>query len=451
VLGIAAMAVAVSAAAALPAPAAGDGRLWYLSCTGDGGGDGSLEAPFGRAARAVVNAAAGDSIVVLPVDDPAPECVVELANGQRLMGAGVTPRPRLTRVVTAASTVVADLEIVGSEREALAITGGEVTIQDVVIRDAVLGVLVDGGDVRVAMERVTIEGSTADAILVRSRGRGATEVYLRECTVTGSENDGLEVVADDDATVVMEVVDSRFEHLAGQPCRLTVHDEAAVAATLESTEMSDVGFGVVAFVDAGGALDLEVDNLVATGVEVTGVNLVLDSTSTPRARVNAVISGGRIAKTGGSGHGVRLTASGSGTMTARIEGLTVNGGVEYDRGISVEAREGASRLDVALVGNRVEVGPAALEGIMVRARDAATVCAQLRDNVVHGGSVGIALGHRDGGRLELAADRDDDVDAATVEALVRAANRAASGVAVRTEAPVRLVTGCGDVLRGDGG
>jgi len=451
VLGIAVVAVALCATAAPPAPGAVDGEeLWYLACAGRGGGDGSLADPFRRAEDAILHAAAGDSIVVLPIDDPSPECVVELAPGQRLVGADATPRPRVARVVTAADTVVADLEIVGSEREAIAVTGGEVTIQDVAIREAAVGVLVVGGDVTLVMERVTIDGATTGAVHVLAGGRGTLEVSLRRCAVTGSSNEGLELVVHDDATVVMEVVGSRFENIAGPACQLAIQGEASVDATIESVEMSGVGFGVVGFVEADSALDLEIHDLVAIGVEATGVNLVLGSDSTSKARVNADITGGRIAKSGGSGHGVRLTASGSGTMTARVEDTTVDGGVDFDRGISAEAREGDGRLDVAIVGNRVEVGPAALEGILVRARDGTTVCAELHDNVVDGGSVGIAVEQRDGGRIAMAADRNGDVDASTIERVLRAANRAAT-VVVTAEEPVRLVTACGREPRADGG
>jgi hypothetical protein len=451
VLGIALL-TAASVHATAPTPDAGDeGRVWFLRCLGQEAGDGSAELPFQSAENAVLHAAAGDTIMVLPVDAAsAPACVIELAPGQRLVGADATPRPRVTRVTAAAGTEVIGLDVVGSGREAITISEGTVVLRDVVVRDAAGGVLVDGSDVRVVMERVTVDGVVSDAVLIESRGSGTTEVSLRACTVTRSD-DGVVVAAFADAAVTLELVGSRFEDIAARPCWLTVHDEATVEARIEHAQMTDVGFGVLGFVRDGAVLDLEVDSLVATGIEVTGVNVVLDTTSTPTARVTAGISGGRITKSGGSGHGVRLTAAGSGVMTASVTGIAVNGGVEFDRGISAEAREGDGRLDVTLTDNRVVVGPAALAGIMVRARDGATACAEVRDNTVDGGSVGIAVGHRDGGHLELVTARDGEAEAAAVEAMLRAANPGSPSVAVAADEPIRLVTACRGGSEGNGG
>lgn len=347
-----------------PVDAAPLARLWYVAPGGDG--DGSRDRPFGETAAAYAEARAGDTVVLLPGEHPAPGPPppgVTLtgvgADATRVTGPWRLDGPAVVRELGVAGdpalTVAAAVEL-----EAVVITGrlvvaaGALTARDLGVRGGVEvaegaaltargGAWAGEGRALVTAGATTLDGVRlsapgGDAAVVEGGEASFEETLIRDAAVGARVAGGR-----------LTVRDGRFEALSdpgavGGAVRVEGGEARLVAVTVE-----DVDRGLR--VDAGGVL--VVDGALVRGARTDGLSM-----QGGEARVDGL----RVEDAGNTGvaavAGARLTltdavVAGAGRIGILVDGSTLDGG-----GVLVE---GAAERGISLLRAAV-----ALDGLAVR-------------------------------------------------------------------------------------
>ncbi len=169
---------------------------------------------------------------------------------------------------------------------------------------------------------------------------------------------------------------------------LTVAGNTIVAG---SANQGTKGIEVTATGDAEASYDVDGNKVGTDGalnqpLSNTGINIVADSRSTMTGKVrnNTVWS----ASSALGVNGIRVFLNDTATMHANVSGNTV-GNVGSDYGLLVEASgadtqvppAGTGTMDIAVMGNTVNVLPLALDAIRVQSRHNNRVCARISGNV----------------------------------------------------------------------
>jgi hypothetical protein len=207
-------------------------------------------------------------------------------------------------------------------------------------------------------------------------------------------NNGLAVAATGTADVTVDVANATFAN----------NQAANLLFSAAGTTMLDVGATGSTFTGAANGVSIEstggsqvtfdvTNNPTITGHSSNAVNVFLGSTSTAAATLVGTISGNVVGTNGvaGSGSafgdGIRLVATGAGTLTAAVTGNQVHG-ITFGRGVSASAQDGSSTLNATVTGNTVNVNDPAnsLNGIFAQsgaaASDTTAVCAHVAGNDV---------------------------------------------------------------------
>lgn len=358
-----------------PADAAPLTRLWYVAPGGDG--DGSRDRPFGDAAAAYAAARAGDTVVLLPGEHPAPGLPppdVTLtgvgADATRILGPWRLDGPAVARELSVsgdpALTVAAAVEL-----DAVAITGrlvveaGALTARDLsgrgVIEVAEAAALSARGGEWAGEGRglVSAGATTLDGVRLSAPGGDAAVVEGGEAT--------FEATVIRDAAVGVRVTggrltvrDGRFEALSDPGAIGGAVRVEGGEATLVAVVIEDIDRGIR--VDAGGSL-------VGDGVLVRGPRTDGVSMQGGVARIDGL----RVEGAGNTGvaavSGARLTLGeavieGAGRIGILVDGSTLDG-------------EGVLVVDAAERGVSLLRAVADLDGLAVRA--AGNVGVQITD------------------------------------------------------------------------
>ena len=461
------LALATIAAEGAGAEAAVQPTIWFVDNSAAQPGDGSIDNPLVTLAEAERRSGPGEWIFIRSGDGSSHglDTGIRLKSDQTLLGEGVGleigtnpiapgPAPTITNpdghgVVLADGCEVAGFNVTSTRGAGL--FGAEVT--DCRLRDLTItstggaGIeLRDTGGL-ITLQRIRIDGTLGDGLdLVGHLGVAPARIELSDCRMTEIGGDGVNARLAGSTDTHLSLEGCGFVGIAGTATAVAVEDEAVLRFGLQRSQVVGAGNGVALTVLDSGRLDYRIiDNTEFSGIENTIVNLFVDPDSTAAARASGEISGNtEMAKQPGSGFGIRLSCNGDGSAVAVVRDNRIAGGVDADFGILAEARLGAARLDLELVGNSVAVGADALEAIAIRSRDAATVCARIEGNTAAAaGRSGLRLQQRGESTLALVGLDSDGGGLALVEEFMASANPGVGGVKATADAGfTRVPDGC---------